>query len=91
MADFGSAGFSGAHAVSTSGRSGSISSPWWDVTSIVLASGGRQFVSNGSGSSGATAQPSALSSRGSAFTVTYQQVSSPPGAFKTLRQGQLRH
>jgi hypothetical protein len=91
LANFGSAGFSGAHAVSTTAHGGSITSPWWDVTSIMLASGGRQFISDGGGSSGATAQPSALSGGGSSFAVSYQQLVTPPGAFNTVRQSQLRH
>jgi hypothetical protein len=92
LANFGSAGFSAAHAVSTAGRNGAILSPWWDVTSIVLASrGGRQFISNATGSTGASAQPSALSGGGSSFTVSYRLIASPPGAFNTLRESQLRH
>jgi hypothetical protein len=47
LADFGSATFSQASAVTTTGHSGAISSSRWGKTRIVLASGGRYFIGQG--------------------------------------------
>jgi peptidase A4-like protein len=72
LADFGSAGFSAAAATTTTGHRGTIQDRTWTTTKIRLAAaGGRTFVSNPSAPS-ATAVPSSLSARGSAFTVTYR-------------------
>jgi hypothetical protein len=70
LADFGSAGFTSAHAVASTGRRGTINDSAWTRTKISLSSTGRTFVSNPTAS--ATAVPSSLAARGSAFTVTYQ-------------------
>jgi hypothetical protein len=71
LADFGSAGFTSAHAVASTGRRGTINDSAWTRTKISLSSTGRTFVSNPTQAS-ATAVPSSLAARGSAFTVTYQ-------------------
>jgi Peptidase A4 family len=71
LADFGSAGFTAARATATTGHRGTIEDGRWTTTKISLAATGRTFVSNPSAPS-ATAVPSSLSARGSAFTVTYR-------------------
>lgn len=64
LADFGTANFSSATATA-GGHTGPISDPSWTDESVSLT-----------GSSGAGAQPSALSSNGSAFSVGWQSASS---------------
>jgi hypothetical protein len=76
LADFGSAGFTAAAATETTGHRGTIEDRRWTTTKISLAATGRTFVSNPSAPA-ATADPSALSSRGSAFTVTYRGTPTP--------------
>lgn len=71
LADFGSTGFTAATATTTAGHRGTIADRRWKTTKISLASGGRAFVSDAPASSGG-ADPSSLSSRGSAFTLTYR-------------------
>ena len=71
LADFGSAGVTGAAATTTTGHRGTIADGRWATTKINLAAGGRTFISNPSAPA-ATAGPSSLSARGSAFTVTYR-------------------
>jgi hypothetical protein len=71
LADFGSAGFAASAATTTTGHRGRIEDRTWTTTKINLAAGGRTFVSDPSAPS-ATAVPSSLSARGSAFTVTYR-------------------
>ena len=78
LADFGSAGFTAASAVTTTGHRGSITDPEWTATRISLAAGGRQFVSD-PGAYMAAAVPSAPGSEGSAFTVTYRGLGTPAG------------
>jgi hypothetical protein len=78
LADFGSAGFAAASAMTTTGHRGTITDRKWTATRISLAAGGRQFVS-GPGASIATAVPSAPSSEGSAFTVTYRGLGTSAG------------
>ena len=73
LADFGSAGFSSAAAVTTTGHRGAITDRAWTTTKISLAPTGRQFISD-PGASLATAVPSTLSSNGSAFTVAYRSL-----------------
>lgn len=70
LADFGSTGFTAAGATTTSGHRGTINDRQWKTTRISLASTGPTFVSAASATP-AGAVPSALSARGSAFTVTY--------------------
>jgi hypothetical protein len=77
LADFGSATFSSAQASTTTLKQGSISSRNWDLTRITLATSGRRFIGNPSASTGASALPSALSSGGTAFTVTYRGSPTP--------------
>ncbi len=74
LADFGTAGFTGAHVVAVGGRSGSIANAAWGATKITLVPSGRQFVTNGGTTTG-TATPSALSVGGSAFKVNFATVS----------------
>ena len=78
LADFGAAGFTAASAVTTTGHRGSITDRQWTATRISLAAGGRQFVSD-PGAYMATAVPSAPTSDGSAFTVTYRGLGTPAG------------
>jgi peptidase A4-like protein len=78
LADFGSAGISSASAISTTGHRGTIADHRWTATKISLAATGRQFISD-PGASLVTANPSALSANGSAFTVTYSGSATPTG------------
>jgi hypothetical protein len=77
LADFGSTGFSAASAKTTTGHTGTIDDRHWTTTKITLAEGGRQFIVGGViGAPFATATPSSLTARDSAFTVTYSGSSS---------------
>jgi hypothetical protein len=73
LADFGTARFANTIARTTAGRTGTISSPLWTATEIILSGMGPRFVDyGGDGSSaGTTSKPSALTAGGSAFSVTY--------------------
>jgi hypothetical protein len=73
LTDFGTARFSNALATTTTGRTGTISSPLWTATEIILSGIGPRFVDyGGDGSSAATTStPSALTGGGSAFSLTY--------------------
>lgn len=84
LADFGSAGFSSASAVTTTGHRGTIADHRWTATRISLAATGRQFVSD-PGASLATAVPSTLSADGTAFTVTYSGSGTPSGPVQGAR------
>lgn len=77
LSDFGAIAFSRASATTTAGRSGSVSSPLWNSTSITLGQPTRRVGFPASASSGAT--PSSLSSSGSSFSVTYQQQAATGG------------
>jgi hypothetical protein len=77
LADFGSAAFTGASAVSTRGVSGSISSRRWNSTRIILATEGHHFIGQAASPALATAAPSSLSARGGAFSVAYQAPQAP--------------
>jgi Peptidase A4 family len=73
LADFGSTGFTSASATTTAGHTGTIDDRKWTTTKITLAEGGRRFISaGGPGAPFATATPSSLTARDSAFTVTYR-------------------
>jgi hypothetical protein len=63
LADFGTVNFSNASATAA-GHTGSITDPAWNNQAIALT-----------GTSGAAAQPSSLTSDGSAFSVTWQSAS----------------
>ncbi|HWD75990.1 MAG TPA: G1 family glutamic endopeptidase [Solirubrobacteraceae bacterium] len=77
LADFGSTGFSAASAKTTAGHTGTIDDRHWTTTKITLAEGGRQFIVGGViGAPFATATPSSLTAKDSAFTVTYNGSSS---------------
>jgi hypothetical protein len=71
LANFGSATFTAARAVSTTGNTGSISNSRWGTTEITLAGSAHHFVDNRNGAIGAQASVSSLSANGSSFTVTY--------------------
>jgi hypothetical protein len=71
LANFGSATFTAARAVSTTGNTGSISNSRWGTTEITLAGSAHHFVDNPNGAIGAQASVSPLSANGSSFTVTY--------------------
>lgn len=72
LADFGSTGFSAAGAQTTTGHTGTIDDRRWTTTKITLAEGGRQFIGGGElGAAFATATPSSLTAKASAFSVTY--------------------
>ncbi len=75
LADFGSATFHAARVRTTTGQSGSISSPRWHITKIKLVPQSRHFVIDaGSGVVG-DATPSALTPNGRSFKVAYSQAS----------------
>jgi Peptidase A4 family len=93
LADFGSATFSLASAESTTGHTGTIADRRWDVSRIRLAEAGRRFV-GGPGPAGASpsATPSALSARGSSFTVAYSGLTAgtPPASVSASRVTAVR-
>ena len=96
LANFGSATFGGAAAVSSIGQAGSISSRAWGATKINLVQGGRRFVSSGVPPSlTGAALTSALAARGTSFTVTYAQLPVPGNPFFTqhapVQAGYLVH
>jgi hypothetical protein len=76
LADFGSAPISSASATTTTGHRGTLSDGHWTATKIDLAATGRQFIAD-PGASLVTAVPSALSAKGTAFTVTYSGSATP--------------
>jgi Peptidase A4 family len=76
LADFGTLAFTGATATTTSGRSGSISSRFWNATKITLSPSGRTYVVYGAE---AEATPSLLRNAGMSFQVAYSQATPNPG------------
>ena len=70
LTDFGSVNFSGAGAEASTGQTGSISSPLWKSTKIVLARTA-QYVSDSNGSPTHEATPSRLGDGGRSFMVAY--------------------
>jgi hypothetical protein len=86
LSDFGKVDFTGAGATDSSGHTGSISDPEWDVAELTLGSdsssvgagadqgfgGGELYDQSGSGPS---ASPSNLADDGSAFSVSYHRSS----------------
>ena len=87
LANFGTANFTGASATAAGGHQGTISDASWRTTTIELrdaSRGGRFGI--GSASGAAAASPSALSTDGSSFAVTWrsatpQESGPPPGFF----------
>ncbi len=81
LADFGTVNFTSASATA-GGHTGTISDPDWNAAPIALSAGagagGPGFVSDQGSSAGA--QPAALSSDGSAFSVSWQSDSSGQSA-----------
>ena len=71
LANFGSATFSGARAVTRSGHRGGVSDRAWGTTRITLSATARLLISSPGGDGRATAVASQLADRGSSFTVTY--------------------
>jgi len=84
LADFGSAGFGAASATTSTGHRGTIEDREWTTTKISLSASATTFVSNPSAPS-ATAVPSSLSARGSAFTVTYRGGATSTEPLPTMR------
>ena len=96
LANFGSATFGDAAAVSSTGLAGSISSRAWGATKVNLIQGGRRFVSSGVPASlTGAALTSALAARGTSFTVTYAELPVPGNPFfarsASLQAGYLVH
>jgi hypothetical protein len=95
LADFGSATFSGARALTTTGHAGSIVNRQWVRTRITLATGGRRFIGSSGGAAGAVATPSALSAHGSSFTVSYSATTisgaAGPGPTMTVMSRPFLH
>lgn len=86
LTNFGSARFTAARAQSRNGHIGRVRDRRWKTTRILLAQGGRRFISTGKGSRPTTAIPSVLSPRHTAFTVTYR---GSPGAFSSANTRQV--
>jgi hypothetical protein len=87
LADFGSTSFGQASVRSTTGHAGTISNHSWGASKITLSPGGRRFIAyQGSGPSAGAAEPSGLSSSGSAFSVTYRKASVQSSQFNANRQ-----
>jgi hypothetical protein len=80
LANFGSETFARASAETTSGQSGAISSSLWRTAVITLSpgGGGRTFAGNGGVSEGMSS-PSALTSSGTSFSLTYSPLAPAPG------------
>ena len=75
LTNFGSMRFTSAKATTTKGRQGSISSPAWGSTAIVLAPGARRFIAYGAASD---STPSGLTAAGSSFGVRYSRSTVAP-------------
>lgn len=80
LADFATATFSDCSAQSLNRHRGAISDPRWTATRIQLIAGGRGFGVIGPSRGIGVAATSALSDRGSAFTVTYRTIQAPGSA-----------
>jgi hypothetical protein len=97
LADFGSMSFQSATAVTSSGRTGTITGADWARTKIKLTPGGTQrlIVSRNSTDASGAANPSALRGRGSTFNVTF--ASAPAHSHRgyaresRIRTGYLKH
>jgi hypothetical protein len=88
LANFGTATFGSATAQSVGGHNGSISDSAWDNTRIQLTPSGRRFVISTSNRAG-VATPSALTSRGSSFKVTFSTVRVSGNPFFRARQASV--
>ncbi|MGA2925002.1 MAG: G1 family glutamic endopeptidase [Solirubrobacteraceae bacterium] len=87
LADFGSATFRLAQAVSSTGTAGSITNAAWSRTKIRLRPAGGRFVSFfGTGRSLGAATPLALRAGGSSFKVVYSNLSAPSGPAFSKRE-----
>lgn len=91
LANFGSATFSSASALSTGGRAGGISSPAWQTTKINLRPDSRRFIVNtGSGPALGIATPTALQPGGTGFKVSYSLMPVAGGGIFSARDATLR-
>jgi hypothetical protein len=95
LADFGSARFDLASAVSSTGHSGSIRDPAWDWTKIRLRPDTRRFIANrGTLQPLGGATPSALNGAGTSFDVRYRQLSARASAVfspNAVQAGSIQH
>jgi peptidase A4-like protein len=94
LADFGSTGFTATTAQPVRGAVGAIADRRWTATRITLAEAGRRFIGGGGSAAVlATASPSALTSRGSAFTIRYQGSAGAvsPSVAKLVATARLVH
>jgi hypothetical protein len=90
LANFGSATFSAARAVTRSGRRGGVSDHAWGTTRITLSGTRHLLHSSPSGDGRAIAVASQLADRGSSFTVTYVVSSATaPSSPQSRRRGSL--
>jgi hypothetical protein len=79
LADFGSAGFQSAGAQAAGAAKTGLDNRRWTLTKITLEPSGQRFIGlQGSGSAAGAATPSAVTAKGTAFTITYVPVSSAP-------------
>jgi hypothetical protein len=86
LAHFRSASFGFARAVTTTGKTGTISSSAWGKTKITLSPGGRRFVAyHGTGAAAGAAKPSGLTAAGSSFGLSYETVSVETNPFFAQR------
>jgi hypothetical protein len=91
LANFGSASFGSASARASGGRSGAISSALWRTTKIDLRPDSRRFIVNtDSGPQLGIATPSALSSGGTGFSVSYSLVPVAGGSVFGANDAALR-
>jgi hypothetical protein len=91
LANFGSTSFDVAGAQTINGRFASIRSNAWRTTKITLGTGGQRYATVRGGTIG-SATPSALTSGGSAFNVTYSAASAPgTPVFASQRRVNLVH
>jgi hypothetical protein len=90
LANFGSTSFGVAGAQTTSGRIASIGSSGWQTTKITLGPGGQQYASYRIGTVG-SATPSALTTSGSAFSITYAAVRAPGAPVFASQRVRLVH
>ena len=85
LTDFGSVNFEDAEAKTTTGRTGSISSPLWQRTKIVLGTSGPTYVYDSRATS-TMASPSPLTGSGRIFTVTYTGTTGTQPSGTTVAQ-----
>jgi Peptidase A4 family len=83
LGDFGTTSFTGANATTTGGHTGTVSDAAWDATAIDLtAAEGRRprfAEARARGAAGGEAVTGALDATGAAFSIAFQQSSTPAG------------